>query len=97
MSFYFNKNQQIYKETQRKFKKYQKSLKKEQEFWFEIFDSFEFRYEKKYVRFSLRVIKIKKNQLLKFFKDNFENFELSDYLKNNRYRYTCYLLTIFIN
>ena len=97
MNFYFNKNQQIYKETQIKFKKYQKTLKKGQKFWYEIFDSFEFRFEEKYIRISLRIKNIRKNQILKFFKDNFENFELSDYLRNNHYRFNSYLLTIFIN
>ena len=99
MNFYFklNRNQQVYKETKLKFKKYQESLKKEQEFWFEIFDSFEFRFEEKYIRIGLRVRNIRKSQILKFFKDNFENFELSDYLRDNHYKYTCYLLTIFIN
>ena len=99
MNFYFklNRNQQIYKETQIKFKKYQKTLKKGQKFWYEIFDSFEFRFEEKYIKFDLRVKNIKRNQLLKFFKDNFENFELSDYLRNNHYRFNSYLLTIFIN
>ena len=31
------------------------------------------------------------------FKIHFENFELSDYLRNNHYRFNSYLLTIFIN
>lgn len=92
-----NKNRQIYKKTQIKFKKYQETLKKEQEFWYDIFDIFEFMFEEKHIRIDLVVKNIRKTKLLKFLKENFENFELSDSIRrSSRNRKTLgYILTIF--
>lgn len=90
-----NKNLIFYDEFKEKIEKYRETLEESQRIWFEIFDSFEFKFKKQYVRFDIYTENIRKNKLLKFFKENFESFELSGSIKWKYRNEKGYLFTIY--
>lgn len=85
----------FFEEFKEKIKKYRETLDESQGIWFEIFNSFEFKFEKQYVRFDIYTENIRKNKFLKFLKENFENFELSASVKHKYRKEKGYILTIY--
>ena len=90
-----DKNLVFFEEFKEKIKKYHETLEESQGIWFEIFNSFEFKFEKQYVRFDIYTENIRKNKFLKFLKENFENFEISDSIKWKYRNEKGYLFTIY--